>query len=118
MATGFSYDRRAASIDFHLAKLREVLLACRDVRRIGSAALDMCAVACGRLDAYYEQGIHVWDIAAGVLILREAGGVACDLYKGDVDSLDLGGRGVLAVASDIAKPFAELLKADNPPTCE
>ena len=64
-------------------KLHEVMLRCRDMRRIGSAALDMCAVAAGRLDAYYEQGIHVWDIAAATLIVREAGGVVCDPYGGD-----------------------------------
>lgn len=45
----------------------------RDIRRHGAAALDLCAVACGRLDAYYERGLQPWDHAAGVLIAREAG---------------------------------------------
>jgi myo-inositol-1(or 4)-monophosphatase len=45
----------------------------RDVRRIGSAALDLCMVAAGRLDAYYEHGLQVWDLAAGALIAAEAG---------------------------------------------
>ena len=45
----------------------------RDVRRIGSCALDLCMVAAGRLDAYYEDGVHVWDWAAGALIAEEAG---------------------------------------------
>jgi fructose-1,6-bisphosphatase/inositol monophosphatase family enzyme len=76
-------DRRAESIAFHLKHLHNVLVGCRDLRRIGSAALDMCAVAVGRLDAYYEHGIHIWDIAAATLIVREAGGVVCDPYGGD-----------------------------------
>jgi myo-inositol-1(or 4)-monophosphatase len=45
----------------------------RDVRRLGSAALDLCMVAAGQLDAYYEDGVHVWDWAAGALIAAEAG---------------------------------------------
>ena len=47
----------------------------RDIRRIGSAALDLCSVACGRVDAYYELGLAPWDMAAGALIAREAGAV-------------------------------------------
>jgi fructose-1,6-bisphosphatase/inositol monophosphatase family enzyme len=115
VATGFSYDRREASIDFHLGKLRAVLLACRDIRRPGSAAMDMCAVACGRLDAYYELGIHIWDMAAAALIVREAGGVCCDPYRGDVRVLDLGGRGVLAACGGVAQALATLLQSDTPP---
>ena len=49
----------------------------RDVRRIGSCALDLCMVAAGRLDAYYEDGVHVWDWAAGALIAAEAGAGGC-----------------------------------------
>jgi myo-inositol-1(or 4)-monophosphatase len=45
----------------------------RDIRRQGAAALDLCAVACGRLDAYYERGLQPWDHAAGALVAREAG---------------------------------------------
>ena len=47
----------------------------RDIRRTGAAANDLCSVAAGRVDAYYEQGVHEWDIAAGGLIAREAGAV-------------------------------------------
>lgn len=115
VATGFSYDRRESSIDFHLTKLRAVLLACRDIRRPGSAAMDMCAVACGRLDAYYELGIHIWDIAAASLIVREAGGVCCGPYGGDARVLDLGGRAVLASCSGVVQALVELLQSDTPP---
>jgi len=51
----------------------------RDIRRIGSAALDLCHLAAGRLDCYVEQGLQAWDRAAGVLVVREAGGVVTGL---------------------------------------
>jgi fructose-1,6-bisphosphatase/inositol monophosphatase family enzyme len=54
--------------------LAQVIGRVRDIRRGGSAALDLCSVACGRLDAYYELGLGPWDFAAGGLIVREAGG--------------------------------------------
>ena len=71
VATGFGYDAgfRAAQAQV----LQQVLPRVRDVRRAGSAALDLCSVAAGRVDAYYEAGMHTWDWAAGSLIAREAG---------------------------------------------
>ncbi len=71
VGTGFSYSRetRAAQAAAVAALLPHV----RDVRRIGSAALDLCSLADGRLDAYVEQGLHPWDLAAGGLVAREAG---------------------------------------------
>ncbi len=71
LGTGFGYSaqRRAAQA----ALLARMLPVVRDVRRIGSAALDLCMVAAGRLDAYYEHGLQVWDGAAGALIAVEAG---------------------------------------------
>ncbi|MCL2532564.1 MAG: inositol monophosphatase [Nocardiaceae bacterium] len=71
VGTGFGYtaERRAEQA----AVVAKLLPAVRDIRRIGSAALDLCAVAAGRLDAYYERGLHEWDHAAGALIAAEAG---------------------------------------------
>ncbi|MHA7650534.1 inositol monophosphatase family protein [Mycobacterium sp. ML4] len=71
LGTGFGYspDRRVRQAEL-VAQLLPVV---RDVRRIGSAALDLCMVAAGRLDAYYEHGLQVWDCAAGALIAAEAG---------------------------------------------
>ena len=71
VGTGFGYDarRRAAQA----ALLPTVLPAVRDLRRLGAGALDLCAVAAGRLDAYYEQGLSPWDMCAGLLIASEAG---------------------------------------------
>ncbi|MTD16136.1 inositol monophosphatase [Nakamurella sp. YIM 132087] len=71
LSTGFGYspERRAAQG----ALVAGLLPSIRDIRRIGSAALDLCAVAAGRIDAFYEEGVQHWDVAAGGLIAREAG---------------------------------------------
>ncbi len=71
VGTGFAYSRRRRTVQAELVS--KILPVVRDVRRIGSAALDLCMVAAGRLDAYYEHGLHVWDCAAGALIAAEAG---------------------------------------------
>jgi myo-inositol-1(or 4)-monophosphatase len=71
VATGFGYDahRRASQAEV----LRRLLPQIRDIRRLGVCAVDLCAVACGRVDAYYERGVRPWDYAAGALIAHEAG---------------------------------------------
>jgi myo-inositol-1(or 4)-monophosphatase len=71
IGTGFGYlsERRAAQAEV----LRSLLPRVRDIRRGGSAAIDLCDLACGRLDGYYERGLNAWDFAAGELIAREAG---------------------------------------------
>ncbi len=71
VGTGFGY--LATRRQHQAAVLAELLPQVRDIRRIGSAALDLCALATGRLDAYFERGLQPWDQAAGVLIAREAG---------------------------------------------
>lgn len=73
LATGFGYaaERREQQAE----TLRHVLPLVRDIRRGGSAALDMCAVACGRIDAYYELGVWPWDVTGGSVIVTEAGGI-------------------------------------------
>lgn len=79
VGTGFGYD---ASVRKDQAELLARLIGrVRDIRRAGSAALDLCHVACGRMDAYYEQGLNTWDWAAGELIVREAGGRAAFLAE-------------------------------------
>ncbi|WNI21996.1 inositol monophosphatase family protein [Streptomyces sp. ITFR-16] len=71
VSTGFNY---VADVRAHQADVARVLIPrVRDIRRGGSAALDLCDVAAGRLDGYYERGLHPWDLAAGDLIAREAG---------------------------------------------
>jgi myo-inositol-1(or 4)-monophosphatase len=71
VGTGFAYSLRRRSVQAQLVS--KIVPKVRDVRRMGSAALDLCMVAAGRLDAYYEHGLHVWDSAAGALIAAEAG---------------------------------------------
>ena len=80
VATGFGYtpERRAAQGRVVAALLPEV----RDIRRLGSAAIDLCMVADGTVDAYYESGVNPWDIAGGVIVLSEAGGEAIGLRGG------------------------------------
>jgi myo-inositol-1(or 4)-monophosphatase len=77
VATGFSYEpaRRAEQA----AILGTVLPQVRDIRRAGAAALDLCALAAGRVDAYYERGLNHWDWAAAALLVREAGGTVAAL---------------------------------------
>lgn len=73
LVTGFAYDRRETT-DNNYAEFCHLTHLTQGVRRSGSAALDLAHVACGRLDGYWERGLSPWDVAAGVLILSEAGG--------------------------------------------
>lgn len=81
LATGFGYD--PSTHDGDLALVRRVMPIARDLRRMGSAALDLAYVAAGRLDGYFERGLKPWDFAAGALLVTEAGGV---VTRTDVDS--------------------------------
>ena len=85
-----------------------MLKAARGIRRDGSAALDLCYVAAGRLDAYWEFKLHPWDVAAGFLIVEEAGGKVTDLAGAPVPS-----SGVEVVASNgaVHDEFLSLLSA-------
>jgi myo-inositol-1(or 4)-monophosphatase len=80
VATGFSYEAERRAEQAQL--LVELLPRIRDLRRAGAAALDLAYVAAGRVDAYYERGLKPWDEAAGLLLVREAGGVTAEL-KGE-----------------------------------
>ncbi|MDQ0644503.1 inositol monophosphatase family protein [Microbacterium murale] len=73
LATGFGYD--PATHDGDLVTVRQIMPLARDLRRSGSAALDLSYVAAGRLDGYFERGLKPWDFAAGALLVSEAGGV-------------------------------------------
>ena len=78
VATGFSYEAEHRAEQAKL--LVELLPRIRDLRRAGAAALDLAYVATGRVDAYYERGLKRWDEAAGLLLVREAGGVTAELH--------------------------------------
>ena len=77
LATGFAYDRRESSID-NLDHFGAFLKRARALRRDGSAALDLCYVASGRLEGYWELKLQPWDVAAGALVVEEAGGRVSD----------------------------------------
>lgn len=104
VATGFGYlaERRR----HQAAVLAEVLPQVRDIRRFGSAALDLCSVACGRVDAYYELCLNSWDFAAGWLIAAEAGAVCSDLRGGAPNETFL-----LAASPTIQDPLETLLRS-------
>jgi myo-inositol-1(or 4)-monophosphatase len=67
----------------YLKLLAELMEKTRGIRRLGSAATDLAYVACGRFDAFYEYSLHPWDVAAGALIVQEAGGAVTDFEGGD-----------------------------------
>ena len=81
LATGFPF-RENQNIDHYLASLKELMLQTSGIRRAGSAALDLAYVAAGRVDGFWEYGINTWDIAAGALIVQEAGGLVGDTSGG------------------------------------
>ena len=104
IATGFNYSpptRRAQA-----RRLAALLPQVRDVRRYGSAALDLCMVACGRLDAYYEEHLNSWDLAAGVLIASEAGAITSDFGAGSA-----GSAATVAAGPGIHDALLELIAA-------
>ena len=104
VATGFAYDavRRARQARV----LVDVLPHVRDIRRFGAAAVDLCWVACGRLDGYYERGLAPWDLAAGGLIASEAGAVVTDFEGGPMAP-----GSVVAAARRIADALRDLVRA-------
>ncbi|KAI8852168.1 hypothetical protein BC829DRAFT_360715, partial [Chytridium lagenaria] len=80
LATEYGYDRDER-MDLKLKGIRTALtMPCRGIRSLGSAALEACYVARGALDAYWEAGVHAWDVAAGAIIVREAGGAAINFF--------------------------------------
>lgn len=102
VATGFGYDaaRRAHQAEVVAAILPVV----RDIRRLGASSVDLCSVACGRVDGYFERGLQPWDIAAGALVASEGGAVVGGL-RGVAASGDL----VLAAAPGVFEALHELL---------
>lgn len=80
LATGFPYDDFDREQEY-LTLLNDLMHKSRGIRRLGSAAADLAYVACGRFDGFYEYGLNPWDVAAGILIVEEAGGRVTD-FKG------------------------------------
>ena len=104
VGTGFPF-KEMTRLDLYFRQLREVMQTSSGVRRAGAAALDLAYVAAGRLDAFWELGLAPWDMAAGALLIQEAGGMVGDL-KGDTGWLENGD-----IAAATPKVFTQLLTA-------
>lgn len=108
VATGFPYDK-SSNPDNNLPQFLAVTPTVRGIRRLGSAALDLAYVAAGRMEAYWERGTQAWDVAAGVLMVEEAGGRVTD-YDGGPARVD-GGRFVASNGRVHAELMAVLARA-------
>jgi myo-inositol-1(or 4)-monophosphatase len=107
LVTGFAYDRTETS-DNNYAEFCHLTHLTQGVRRSGAAALDLVDVACGRLDGYWERGIKPWDIAAGIVILEEAGGKVT-AYD-DKKAIDIASGRILATNGKIHRSLSQALQ--------
>lgn len=106
IATGFPYYNFEKEAQY-LNIVRELMQQCHGIRRMGSAAVDMAYVACGRFDAYFEYNINLYDIAAGIVILREAGGTAFNFSGEDEFFI---AREVIASNGKIGEAMKEIVQ--------
>ncbi len=111
LATGFPYRQRE-HLDGQWDFTRALLTQAEDLRRTGSAALDLAYTAAGRFDAYYEPGLKPWDMAAGCLLVREAGGTYCD-FAGR-DGIPASGH-LIAANHHLARAMVEVAGKTLPP---
>lgn len=109
VGTGFPYDR--TYLPDVVRRVEAVLASCQGLRRLGAASLDLCWVACGRFQAYFEPHLSPWDIAAGVLIAKEAGAVIGNYETAPYRDrpADLNGFRLYAATPGIADAFHEIL---------
>ncbi len=83
LGTGFPYRHSEQHIKAYMDSMMALLPLSGDIRRAGAATLDLAYVACGRLDGFWELGLKIWDLAAGILLVKEAGGMVCDMEGAD-----------------------------------
>ena len=112
VGTGFPF-KELGRLDLYASQLRQMMEKTAGLRRAGAAALDLAYVACGRLDAFWELGLSAWDMAAGALLIQEAGGLVGDL-RGEPDYLDSGE--ICAATPKIFPVLLEALKSESPTT--
>ena len=98
VATGFPYHE-FSQMPQYLEALQDCFRASRGVRRFGSAATDLAWVADGRFQGFFEHGLAAWDVAAGILLVRESGGVATDFFGTELDDFDLVRCGSIAAGN-------------------
>jgi myo-inositol-1(or 4)-monophosphatase len=106
LATGFPYYDYQM-LEEYLEVFRYCLKNTHGLRRLGSAAADMAYVACGRYDGFFEYGLKAWDVAAGIIIVREAGGTTCDFKGGDNY---LFGQEIVTANPHIISELSEVIK--------
>jgi myo-inositol-1(or 4)-monophosphatase len=107
LVTGFAYDRRE-TLDNNYAEFCYLTHLTQGVRRGGSASIDLTDVACGRLDGYWERGLSPWDIVAGIVIVREAGG---KVTAYDENPLDINSGRLLATNGKVHQNLSRALLA-------
>lgn len=107
IATGFPYSD-FSRMDNYMEVFTHLMKNTHGVRRLGSAAVDLAYVACGRYEAFFEYGLHPWDVAAGALIVKQAGGDVSD-FSGNADFIF--GKEIVASNSQIYSQFLELIKS-------
>lgn len=110
LATGFPYirtSREANNLDY----FETFTYKAQAIRRPGSAALDMCYVACGRFDGFWELKLAPWDTAAGTCIVREAGGLVTNFFE---NSFDIHTKNIIASNPHIYEEMSQILKETNP----
>ena len=105
IATGFPYYD-FEKLEQYLSTFKELISETRGLRRLGAAAVDLAYVACGRFDGFFEYSLHIWDIAAGVLIVKEAGGIVSD-FDGGQDHLT--GSEIIATSPQIYEPLKKII---------
>ncbi|HRG36869.1 MAG TPA: inositol monophosphatase family protein, partial [Chitinophagales bacterium] len=107
IATGFPYYD-FEHLDNYLSVFKYLMTSTRGIRRLGSAAIDLCFTACGRFDAFFEYSLSPWDVAAGAIILQEAGGKVSDFDGGNNW---LHGRQMLASNALLSADLLQVIKA-------
>ncbi len=106
IATGFPYSNYS-KLDKYMTSLSRLMVESHGIRRIGSAATDLVYTACGRFDAFYEYGLSPWDVAAGVIIVKEAGGKISD-FQGNDNYIF--GKEIVAANNLVFDEFSNLIK--------
>lgn len=109
LVTGFPYNRFNRMPEL-LDRFGKFLVSCHDVRRLGSAALDLCWLAAGRIDGYWEDNLNAWDVSAGVLILQEAGGKVTDYNGKKYKKISEYGHTILASNGKIHAQMLKIMK--------
>jgi myo-inositol-1(or 4)-monophosphatase len=111
LVTGFSYDFERRALQANI--WRDFLTRVQAIRQTGSAALNLCYIACGRLDGYWERGISPWDVAAGALMVTEAGGTVTDMRGGPFHSDD---REILASNGTLHADLLDVIVTHEDPS--